>query len=84
MYRQHLYEDTILNLLYSKDGSISTNELHDIVGNLDQAAHNMISNRAEKTNYINKDYINYNKENKTISITNKGREYIENKYFDKR
>ena len=48
MNRQHLYEDTILNLSYSKNGPISTNELHDIVGNLDQAVHNMISNRTEK------------------------------------
>ncbi|MEI0559954.1 hypothetical protein R4L22_00035 [Brachyspira pilosicoli] len=84
MNKQHFYEDTILNLLYSHNAPISTNDFHAIFGNYEQEAHNMISNRYEETNFINRGYIEYNEKNQTISITELGRHYVESKYEGRR
>lgn len=82
--KQHIYEDTILNLLYLRQTSISTNDFHAIFGNTEQEAHNMVSNRHEDTNFINIGYIKYNEKNQTVSITDFGKNYVENKYKGRR
>ncbi|MBQ7881878.1 MAG: hypothetical protein IJ312_04105 [Treponema sp.] len=84
MNNQALYEDTVLNLLY-KVGSISTLELEPLVNKVDpQLANNIICNRTKSTSYILNGLMNYDDETQTLSITAKGRTFIEDKYSQKR
>ena len=84
MNNQALYEDTVLNLLY-KVGSMSTLELEPLVNKVDpQLANNIICNRTKSTSYILNGLMDYDDVTQTLSITNKGRTFVENKYSGKR
>ncbi|MBO4858452.1 MAG: hypothetical protein J5527_08050 [Treponema sp.] len=84
MNNQAMYEDTILNLLY-KVGSMSTLELEPLVNKVDpQLANNIICNRTKSTSYILNGLMDYDDITQTLSITTKGRKYVENKYSGKR
>lgn len=71
MNRQAFYEDFLLLYLFIY-GSINTNNLHCLFNNDDQAAHNIISNRNESTNYIKRGLLKYDENTQNISITTNG------------
>lgn len=84
MNNQAMYEDTVLNLLY-KVGSISTLELEPLVNYVDpQLANNIICNRTKSTSYILNGLMDYDEVTQTLSITPKGRDFVEQKYSGKR
>lgn len=74
--RQWFYEEALLHMLYMYD-IVSTQELEEFF-NKDhyQRINNIISNRHESTNYIFRGYMEYNKDRREISITEKGRMFI--------
>lgn len=79
-----MYEDMVLDLLY-KIGSMSTLELEPLVEKVDpQLANNIICNRTKSTSYILNGLMDYDEGAQTLSITDKGRQFIENKYSGKR
>lgn len=84
MNNQAMYEDMVLDLLY-KIGSMSTLELEPLVEKVDpQLANNIICNRTKSTSYILNGLMDYDEGAQTLSITDKGRQFIENKYSGKR
>lgn len=84
MNNQAMYEDTMLNLL-SKIGSISTDDIEPLFNKVDpQLANNIICNRTKSTSYIKNGFMDYDEQTKTLSITDEGRKYVEEKYPDKR
>lgn len=75
------FQDEILKYLYKK-GTVSTDEIENLFGGDDdvQNVNNVICNRANGTSYIYKGYMEYDEETHTLSITEEGKKFVENKY----
>lgn len=75
------FQDEILRYLYKK-GTVSTDKIENLFGsdNDVQNVNNVICNRANRTSYIYKGYMEYDEENRTLSITKKGKNFVENNY----
>lgn len=80
------FEQLILMTLYKKGGSVSSLDIETMFGGEGdcQNVNNVISNRKKRTSYIAKGYMGYDQQAKTISITEKGKQYIEKQFKDKR
>lgn len=84
MNQQAYYEDRLLMKLRDVD-SIRTLDLEKKLDcSHPQYANNIISNRYNETSFIKKGYMKYDDTEQTISITEEGRKYLENKYPRKR
>ncbi|MPB17238.1 hypothetical protein AAH50_003585 [Campylobacter lari] len=79
---QNAFFDELLVIYLYKKGTVSTRDIENLFGNeYDfQNSNNPISNRGNKVTYINKDYIEYDEIARELKITEKGREYIRNKF----
>lgn len=75
------FQNEILEYLYKK-GTVSTNEIETLFGGQGdwQNVNNVICNRGNSTSYIYKGYMTYNETKRTLSITDKGKDFIKNKY----
>lgn len=75
------FQDGILRYLYKK-GTVSTDEIENLFGGDDdvQNVNNVICNRTNGTSYIYKGYMKYDGETHTLSITKKGKNFVENNY----
>ena len=85
MNENAFFDDFILSYLYKK-GSISTLDIETEFGNAcdQQNVNNVICNRGNRTSYIRRGYMEYDDEKHTLSITEKGRRFLEGKYSGKR
>ena len=79
------FDELILMYLFKKK-SVSTKRIEDLFGDLPdfQNVNNVVSNRDRSTSYLNKGYIDYDEVMSMLKITNKGKEYIEAKFSQRR
>lgn len=75
------FQNEILEYLYKKD-TVSTDEIETLFGGQGdcQNVNNVICNRGNSTSYIHKGYMIYNEAEHTLSITDKGKDFIKNRY----
>ena len=82
------YESALLHMLYLRNKPIPTKELEAFLAkHHPQRINNIISDRDKKTSYIYKGYIKHDdkvKDNATLSITEKGKKFIEDQYANRR
>ena len=84
MNQQAYYEETLIQFLY-KVGEMSTLDIEKMFASIDlQLANNVISNRYNETSLIKRGYMKYDDTRQIISITENGRNYIENKFGERR
>lgn len=75
------FQQQILQYLYKK-GSVSTDEIEGLFGgDYDwQNVNNVISNRYNGTSYIYQGYMKYDANNHILTITQKGRTFVESNF----
>lgn len=81
----YFFDTLILMYLYKK-GTVSTEEIEKMFGakfDDEQNVNNVVSNKKNSTSYINRGFMKYDEENRTLSITLKGRLKVR-KWFSKR
>lgn len=72
------FDELVLMLLYKKE-TLSTKKIEQLLGGIYdfQNVNNVISNRGNQTSYICKEYMLYDENKNELTITKKGKEYIE-------
>lgn len=85
MNENAFFDDLLLRFLYKKK-SISTIEIEEQFGGVfdGQNVNNIICNRYNGTSYINNGLMDYDEESQILSITKKGKKFIEDEYSEKR
>ncbi|MCQ2601647.1 MAG: hypothetical protein MJ184_09840 [Treponema sp.] len=85
MNENAFFDDLLLNFLYKKKKA-STIDIEKKFGDIldTQNVNNIISNRENQVSYINQGYMKYDETKQTLSITKKGKDFIEEKYSRKR
>ena len=85
MNENAFFADLLLNFLYKKKKA-STIDIEKKFGDIldTQNVNNIISNRENQVSYINQGYMKYDETKQTLSITKKGKDFIEEKYYRKR
>lgn len=75
------FQKQILQYLYKKE-SVSTDEIEGLFGgDYDcQNVNNVISNRYNGTSYIYQGYMKYDSDNHILTITPKGRKFVESNF----
>lgn len=78
------FDELVLMLLYKKE-TLNTTKIEQLLGGIYdfQNVNNVISNRGNQTSYIYKEYILYDENKNELTITNKGKEHIRNKFLPK-
>lgn len=80
------FDDSILLYLY-ENGNISADTIEEVfASHHPQLVNNVICNRKNKTSYLNPniDYIRYDEETRCLSITDKGKKEVEQRYKGRR
>lgn len=85
MNENAFFDDLLLRFLYKKK-SISMYEIEEQFGGVfdGQNVNNIICNRYNGTSYINKGLMDYDEDSQILSITRKGKKFIENEYSENR
>ena len=85
MNENAFFDDLLLSYLYKKKKA-STLDIEKKFGDIldTQNVNNVISNRENKVSYISKGFIKYDETKHTLTITKKGKDFIEEKYSNKR
>lgn len=85
MNENAFFDDLLLRFLHKKK-SISTTEIEKQFGDIFdwQNVNNIICNRYNGTSYINKGLMDYDENTQILSITKKGKNFIEDEYSEKR
>lgn len=81
MNKFQFFQSLILHYLYTKD-TVSTNEIEEKFGSNEdiQDVNNVVCDRSNLTSYIHKGYMDYDEAKRTLTITAKGKQFIEEKY----
>lgn len=85
MNENAFFDDLLLRFLHKKK-SISTTEIEKRFGDIFdwQNVNNIICNRYNGTSYINNGLMDYDENTQMLSITKKGKNFIEDEYSEKR
>lgn len=85
MNENAFFDDLLLSFLFKKK-SISTEEIEEKFGDVFdvQNVNNIICNRNNSTSYIGKGLMAYDADNRSLSITKAGENFIRDKYSGRR
>lgn len=85
MNENAFFDDLLLSYLYKKKKA-STLDIENRFGDIfdTQNVNNVISNRNNSVSYISQGYLKYDENKQILSITKKGKKFIDEKYSKKR
>lgn len=85
MNENAFFDDLLLSYLYKKKKA-STLDIENRFGDIfdTQNVNNVISNRNNSVSYISQGYLEYDENKQILSITKKGKKFIDEKYSKKR
>ena len=85
MNENAFFDDLLLSYLYKKKKA-STLDIENRFGDIfdTQNVNNVISNRNNSVSYISQGYLEYDENKQILSITKKGKKFIDEKYSQKR